>query len=488
MAGMFYSLQEAAEKLRVSEDEVKQLTKQRKLREFRDGENVMFKIDEVDALAEKSASLPIDVTDEAPPPEADDLDLNLAEDEAPAVESDDLDLSLTEEDAAAPIEEADQADTDEDLSLDEPMSLASEEDVAETPEEDLDALLSLDESETSETSAEPALDDLELDDFGAEASADVVLEADTMDMTADDEPQIDLSDTTEASDADSLKEVPELTNGTEAEIDDVLLASDDATSVLSYDELGEDTVVTEEGINVLGETDGDYQLTDDTMAETLAGLGATGEASLEEIEDDVNLDSFGGSGSGLLDLSLQADDTSLGGILDEIYTNEDENAPAPDTEQATAEAMTAEVDELSVSDEAEPEDEDAASMALAATPVVAASAEAAPDASSNIFGTLLLLPLILLIYTAIVAWSASVSGRLPGIAIAIKGLTWMVMGGLLVVALVWAAIGATKGGAAGGKTKTKKAKKPKKEKKAKAKKEKKPKEKKAKKPLFGKKK
>lgn len=43
---------------------------------------------------------------------------------------------------------------------------------------------------------------------------------------------------------------------------------------------------------------------------------------LEEIEEDVNLDSFG-SGSGLLDLSLQADDTSLGGIIDEIYTSED---------------------------------------------------------------------------------------------------------------------------------------------------------------------
>ena len=56
-------------------------------------------------------------------------------------------------------------------------------------------------------------------------------------------------------------------------------------------------------------------------AETVAPAGEGTEASLEEIEDDVNLDSFG-SGSGLLDLSLQADDTSLGGILDEIYTSE----------------------------------------------------------------------------------------------------------------------------------------------------------------------
>lgn len=41
------------------------------------------------------------------------------------------------------------------------------------------------------------------------------------------------------------------------------------------------------------------------------------EIPLEQIEDDVDLDTFG-SGSGLLDLALQADDTSLGGILDEI--------------------------------------------------------------------------------------------------------------------------------------------------------------------------
>ncbi|MFC1763350.1 hypothetical protein ACFL6U_14890, partial [Planctomycetota bacterium] len=204
-----------------------------------------------------------------------------------------------------------------------------------------------------------------------------------------------------------------------------------------------------------------------------------------------NLDSFGGSGSGLLDLSLQADDTSLGGILDEIYTNEDDDvAPAPDTEQATAEAMTAEVDQLPVTDET-PEDEDAASMALAtAAPVAGTSAEAAPDASSNMFGSLLLLSLLVLIYTAIVAWSASVSGKLPGIAVAIteKDLTWIVMGGLLVVSLVWAGLGAAKGSAGGGKAKAKKVKKPKKAKKAKAKKEKRPKEKKAKKALFGKKK
>ena len=50
MAGMFYSLQEAAQKLNMSEEEVTKLVEERKLREFRDGSNVLFKVSEVEAL------------------------------------------------------------------------------------------------------------------------------------------------------------------------------------------------------------------------------------------------------------------------------------------------------------------------------------------------------------------------------------------------------------------------------------------------------
>ena len=59
---------------------------------------------------------------------------------------------------------------------------------------------------------------------------------------------------------------------------------------------------------------------------SLDDTGTVIESGLKEIEEDVNLDSFG-SGSGLLDLSLQADDTSLGGILDEIYAPENQVEP-----------------------------------------------------------------------------------------------------------------------------------------------------------------
>jgi hypothetical protein len=50
MAKMFYSMEETQELLGKSEEEIKQLAKQDKLREFRDGSKLMFKTDAVDRL------------------------------------------------------------------------------------------------------------------------------------------------------------------------------------------------------------------------------------------------------------------------------------------------------------------------------------------------------------------------------------------------------------------------------------------------------
>ena len=50
MAKMFYTTDEAAQKLGVSADQLKGLVGQNKLREFRDGARVMFKVDQVDKL------------------------------------------------------------------------------------------------------------------------------------------------------------------------------------------------------------------------------------------------------------------------------------------------------------------------------------------------------------------------------------------------------------------------------------------------------
>lgn len=55
MAKMFYSSEEAAQKLGITTDQLKDFVAQNKLREFRDGAKVMFKVDQVDALAATAA-------------------------------------------------------------------------------------------------------------------------------------------------------------------------------------------------------------------------------------------------------------------------------------------------------------------------------------------------------------------------------------------------------------------------------------------------
>jgi len=56
MAKMFYSVEEVCEKLSMSEDQIKDLVRQAKLREFRDAGKVNFKVDEVDALVAEVAA------------------------------------------------------------------------------------------------------------------------------------------------------------------------------------------------------------------------------------------------------------------------------------------------------------------------------------------------------------------------------------------------------------------------------------------------
>jgi len=322
MAGMFYSLQEAAERLNKSEDEVKKLVGDGRLREFRDGPNLLFKVDEVEALMSDTSV-------------------------------------MASQDSSAKAEQ--QAEEDE-------ISLAPE---------------------VPKDSTAPG---------GLTAA---------------------------------------------------------------------DTAVTDEGTDLLGDTESGLTVADDTITETKAESDI-GEASLEEIEEDVNLDTFG-SGSGLLDLSLQADDTSLGGILDEIYTPEGEEGQAP------AEADSAEVAadaEQMISEEkfVGPE------PAVEAPAVVRAYAEPQPDAISNAFGYMLFLPLLVVIYTAIVA-VAGLGGTMPVILVKILDIggpnnvlmIWYVMLAVAVAAglVIGAAFMGSSSGTKTAKPKVKKKKKAKKEKKGK---------------------
>jgi hypothetical protein len=335
MAGMFYSLQEAAEKLNKTEDEVKQIVKEGSLREFRDGPNLLFKVEEVEALMSGTGML----SEQAP-------ELQTPTPEVP------------EPEAAAP--EIPEPETPEPEAL-EPETLEPE-----VPEPEALEL-------------EVPADETPMPLEQAEGTSEILLEPET-----------------------GAPAVPsELTDA--------------------------DTALTGEGISVLGETDSDYQVTDDTLAETAIPTGATGtgpEVPLEEIEEDVNLDSFG-SGSGLLDLSLQADDTSLGGILDEIYTAEVEGQePTPaEVGSGSAAAVAAEAEQMLAEEEP---------IIPQPTPEVAALArpyiETAPDMLSNTLGMLLFLPLLVILYTIIVAVAAQ-KDVMPSILAGIQDKIWYIVGG-----------------------------------------------------------
>lgn len=420
MASMFFSLKETAQKLGKSEDEVKQLVKDGQLREFRDGANLLFKIDEVNALVDKGIDMGLEA-----------VDLGEVSAEEQFVEA--------AEGEAAPM-------ADEDLFVldEEPLTLEPTGEVEGTSE------LGLAPEET------------------------------TADQTGTGEEELlFLADDDQAAATGSGIE------------DEISLAAESGILASGSDITDADTALSAEGINVLGESSTGFDVTGDTMAETAVGpASSSGEASLEEIEDDVSLDSFG-SGSGLLDLSLQADDTSLGGILDEIYTSEGSEAegggeaePAGLGEEAASfDELTGEAEHAGV-EEGLPMPEPVAIMPAA---MGAVYAEAAPDAQSNILGMLLFLPMLVLLYTAIVA-VAGLRGVTPSILSSIQGIIWYLLGGAVIVSLIVVAasfmVGRERSGAPARAKKGKvKAEKPKKDKKAKA--EKPAKEKKS---FFGKKK
>jgi len=428
MAGMFYSLEEAAKKLNKTEEELQEIVKDGKLREFRDGPNLLFKVEEVEALMSDTG---IPASEETPAPE-------LLEPEELALETSELeDLALEPPELEEPALEPPEP---EEPAL-EPPEL--EEPALEPPELEEPAL------ETSELE-EPALETSELEDLALEPP----------------EPEEPALETPELE--EPALEVPAPSEQA-ADTDEILLAPETGVSVPPSELTDADTAITSEGVSVLGETDRDYQITDDTMAETTAPPGTTGtigttpEVPLEKIEEDVNLDSFG-SGSGLLDLSLQADDTSLGGILDEIYTAESEGQePA---EAGSAADVAAEAEQMLTEEEEFVGPQPALEIPALAQPYI----ELAPDAQSNSFGMLLFLPLVVLVYTAVVA-VAGLRGVVPSIVTQIQGVIWYILLGAIVVSglVVGAAFMLSGGPAKAGKKakKAKKLKKPKEPKKSK---------------------
>jgi hypothetical protein len=335
MAGTFYSIQEVMEKLGKSEEQIKELVKGGKLREFRDGAKLLYKSIEVDSM----------VTDQEPVSQADSA-VELPPDESGQVtlEPDDTDLS--------------------------------------------DASLGLGDTAPKE---ETAPEETAAEDEGEKTAA--------------------LTDIAALIDTGADADLGELTKA--------------------------DTSITSIGINVLTETDDGYALTDDTLGETNL---AESTDELSTLGDDLNLDTAG-SGSGLLDLSLQADDTSLGAVLDDILPAADQGPDEGQIGEGEGEGKgegEGEVEKIF-----EQPEEAEVPPAFESAPAIQYVAPA-PDAVDNACGIAMFLPLIALIYAAVVI-VATFKGVVPAALTRIEGIVWYIASGMAVAAVAIIGIAALVG-------------------------------------------
>ncbi len=356
MAGMFYSLQDVAQKLNKTEQEINELVKTGKLREFRDGDNVLFKTEEVESLMSETTIIPTEQ-----------IEIEPAETKPAEVQAEPEEVSLEPEVEEGKIDEK-----------------------------------SFETEEAKPEAEEPAKPEAE-------------------------EESISLAEDT----------------GKQADV----ISSDTAI-------IGEETGLDAKGTDV----DNLEELMIDTSE------GKTG-IPLAEGEEDLSLDTFGSGG--LLDVSLQADDTSLGGILDEIYTSEGEAetpvaATAPEMEAAAEEMMAEE-----------------AQAPMAAAAIMPMAAEAPPDTMSNAFGIILIIPLLVVLYTVIMAilgFNDTVPAALQQV---LKSgpygihMIWYIMAAAAVVGVLIIGVAAMMSGSAAKPKKKAKPKAPKKPKPKKPKKEKK---------------
>ncbi|MCP4709556.1 MAG: helix-turn-helix domain-containing protein [Planctomycetes bacterium] len=224
---------------------------------------------------------------------------------------------------------------------------------------------------------------------------------------------------------------------------------EDSADILGGDK--DDTVITSHGTNALTESG---EIAGDPLAEAPGDL-----------EDQIDLDSSS-SGSGLLDLSREADDTSLGAeLLEEIYPDAAEGAI--ETQVPGGLDMAPEGDSMMAAEIQAPP------VADYIQPIVM------DDPTSGPFGAMLVVPLIMLVMLAFVATAAHAGVR-PQFLDSILDYIWIVVGGAAGLSILFVVVGLAMVNKSSGpakaaekkpkEKKAKKAKKAKKEKKAKKKK------------------
>jgi len=200
------------------------------------------------------------------------------------------------------------------------------------------------------------------------------------------------------------------------------------TSIIGLEPLGDEeetkegTVISSAGIGVFD--DDELEIDADPMADTQVTAAAA--------DDQVSLEGTG-SGSGLLDLTREPDDTSLGAeLLDEIYPGEDEvdaaaasglGAPAQQVEEDEAE----EPEPVAAAPEPEPE--------YAAPRVVVAG-----DPNEGLFGGLLVGALLLLTLAGSVV-ASNLQGFTPDYARFLSDNFWPFLGGAVLLPILALLVG-----------------------------------------------
>lgn len=173
----------------------------------------------------------------------------------------------------------------------------------------------------------------------------------------------------------------------------------------------EDTAVMGGGLGIFGD---EAELDADPLEKTQITSGGTDQVSLEGT----------GTGSGLLDLTRESDDTSLGEVLDEIYPGEEEPAPAAPPKRAAPKAA-APVAAKKV------EEEEPIDSGTLIAPVLVPTG----DPQEGIMGGLLGAALTLLAVSAIVA-SGALQGNVPGFAETLSNqFLYLLIGSVLVLGL-----------------------------------------------------
>ena len=289
MAKLFYSLQEAAEKLGKSTDQVMALVEEGKLREFRDqNNNLTLKVDEVKLLAGDSGG-------------SFELDLSVS---APA-ESDSFELDLSESGLGEPTAKS---ASDSPIGLD---SVGGGDDLLQLDFDDAPAA-----SRSGAKSAAPADQDqtFELDLSGSAAAvpspaasasrpAAPAMGGSHDDMTL----ELDLGD-----------EAPAARGGKAG-------ATDDLTLELDLDDAPAPAAAKAKNADML---DSMGSVSAASAAGASAGGSAMDSAAGSAIGDRISLDGEG-SGSGLMDLTSDSESSSIGAaLMDEAFSS-DEGAELP---------------------------------------------------------------------------------------------------------------------------------------------------------------